>query len=190
MTIAAVVIVVIAVIALFAAFGIYLGSITGSLVIDLNCGRRVRTLGPLRRDIVAPADTVYGLLSQPYLGRLTHAMANKVHVIDRGHDMVLAAHRTGIRGHLVATTIETVKFTDERHIEFRLVRGPVPQVTETFAVTPTADGCTLSYDGELGTDLGSLGAWWGRIVARHWEATVAATMDAVQAEAQRRPSRP
>lgn len=186
MAIAVTIIVVLAVVASAAALGVYLGSVTGTLVLDLGWGRRLRPLGPMHRDITAPPDMVYALLTQPYLGRATRALADKVRVIERGQDLVLAAHRTPIRGRLVATTIETVKFTDGQRIDFRLLRGPVPHVTETFTITPTPAGCALAYDGEIGTDLGPVGAWWGRNVARRWEATVAATMDAVQAEAERR----
>jgi hypothetical protein len=186
MAIAVSIIVVLVVVAFAATLGLYLGSVTGMLVLDLQWRRRVRPLGPQHRNIAAPPDIVYSLLAQPYLGRATRALAGKVRVIERGQDLVLAAHRTAIRGHLVATTIETVKFTDGQRIDVRLLRGPVPHVTETFTITPTPTGCVLAYDGELGTDLGAVGAWWGRVVARRWEATVAATVDTIQAEAERR----
>jgi hypothetical protein len=44
---------------------------------------------------------------------------------------------------------------------FRLLRGPVPHVIETFAFDETADGTRLSYSCELGTDLWRLGQAWG-----------------------------
>jgi hypothetical protein len=40
--------------------------------------------------------------------------------------MVLAAHRTPIRGRLVAVTVETVTFALGERIGFRLLRGRVP----------------------------------------------------------------
>ncbi|MGH3464327.1 MAG: hypothetical protein ACRDP9_22895 [Kribbellaceae bacterium] len=48
-----------------------------------------------------------------------------VEVLERGIDMVLAAHCTPIRGRLRATTVETVRFQPPALIDFRLVRGPV-----------------------------------------------------------------
>jgi hypothetical protein len=182
--IAAVLVVLIAVLGL-----IYLATVTGALVLDTGWGRRLHPLGPLSMEISADRDTVYALLTQPYLGRVTRALADKVHVLERGSDMVLAAHRTPIGTKLVAVTIETVKFTPGQRIEFRLLRGPVPHVVETFSLTDTLGGCQLDYDGELGTDFGFLGAWWGRIVARRWHATVKATMTSVKVEAQRQQAR-
>src|SRR5437763_1561837 len=130
----------------------YLGAVTGALTLDTGWGRRLRPLGPLSVEIAADRATVYALLTQPYLSRATRALAEKVHVLDRGSDMVLAAHRTPIRGRLVAVTVETVTFTPDQRIGFRLVRGPVPRVVETFALTDTDTGCRLDYGGELGTD--------------------------------------
>ena len=72
--------------------------------------------------------------------------------------MVLAAHRTPVRGRLVATTVETVRFTRPDRVDFRLTRGPVPHVVEQFLLTTTADGTRLEYTGELGTDLWAVGA--------------------------------
>jgi hypothetical protein len=176
---------------LFAVLGglAYLGTVTGSLVLDVGWGRRLRPLGPLSVQIAADRAAVYRLLTQPYLGRATRALADKVHVLDRGGDMVLAAHRTPIRGRLVAVTVETVTFVPDQRIGFRLVRGPVPYVVETFTLTDTETGCRLDYDGELGTDFAALGAWWGRLVASRWQATVDATMRTVKTEAERQASR-
>jgi hypothetical protein len=166
---------------------VYLGTVTGALTLDTGWGRRTRPLGPLTADIAAPRATVYALLVQPYVGRPTKALAEKVQILERGEGVVLAAHRTPIRGRLVAVTVETVTFTPTEQIGFRLVRGPVPHVTETFTLTDTetGTGCRLDYRGELGTDFGPAGAWWGRQVARRWEDTVNATMRAVRTEAER-----
>ena len=179
-----------AVVVLVAGIGVvYLGTVTGALVLDTGWGRRLRPLGPLSVEIAADRDTVYALLTQPYLGRATRALADKVHVLERGSDMVLAAHRTPVGGKLVAVTIETVRFSPGERIDFRLLRGPVPHVVETFMLTDTEGGCRLEYDGELGTDFGAPGAWWGRVVARRWQAVLQATMTSVKAEAQRRQAR-
>lgn len=100
--------------------------------------------------------------------------------------MVLAAHRTPIGRGLVATTVETVRFTRQERVDFRLVRGPVPEVIEQFLLTGGQHTTRLEYRGRLGTDLWRAGAWWGRIVAGRWQQTVAGTLGAVQAEAERR----
>lgn len=67
--------------------GFYLGLVTGAVPIDLGVGRRLREHGPL-----------------------SLAMQNKVRVLERSQDLVLAAHYTPIRGRLRATTVETVRF--------------------------------------------------------------------------------
>jgi hypothetical protein len=61
--------------------------------------------------IAAPRQRAFEVLSEPYLARQTRAIAEKIHILERGSDMFLAAHRTPIRGRLVATTVETVRFT-------------------------------------------------------------------------------
>lgn len=113
-------------------------------------------------------------------------MAAKIRVLERGSDMLLAAHRTPIRGRLVATTVETVRFTRPDRIDFRLVRGPVPEVTEQFLLTQQDSLARLGYRGQLGTDLAAAGAWWGRLVADRWQQVVAETFTAVKTEAERR----
>jgi hypothetical protein len=117
-------------------------------------------------------------------------MAEKVQVLDRGSDMALAAHRTPIRSafgrRLTAVTVETVRFTRPERVDFRLVRGPVPHVVETFHLTDRGTGTRLEYRGELAADLWQLGERWADLVARRWEHTVAASLAAVTAEAERR----
>ncbi|MFE6286990.1 SRPBCC family protein [Streptomyces sp. NPDC057877] len=169
----------------------YLGLVTGALPLDVGVGRRSRPLGPRTMDIAAPRDVVFDVIAQPYLGRATRAVREKVRVLERGTDMVLAAHRTPVAdGRLTATTVETVRFTRPERIDFRLVRGPVPAVTESFTLTPHGTGTRLVYEGELATDLWRAGQWWGNLVAPRWEATVAASLVAVRQEAERRSSLP
>ena len=172
---------------LAAAAAAYVGLVTGSLPADLGIGRRVRPLGPEAVDIAAPRELVFDVIAKPYLHRQTRAAAEKIIILERGADMVLAAHRTPVHGgRLTATTIETVHFERPHAVRFRLVRGPVPHVAEQFTLTET-DGVTrLAYDGKLGTDLWALGSWWGRVVARTWERTVAASLATIKAEAERR----
>jgi hypothetical protein len=89
----------------------YVGLVTAAVPVDVGIGRRTRALGPIEVDIAAPRGLVFDVLSEPYLGRQTKAVAEKIHILQRGSDMVLAAHRTPVRGCLVATTVETVRFT-------------------------------------------------------------------------------
>ncbi len=169
--------------------GLYLGLVTAAVPLDLGVGRRSRDLGPLTVDIAASREVVFDILAAPYLGRQPRAMADKIHVLERGSDMVLAAHRTPIGRGLAATTVETVRFTRPERVDFRLVRGPVPGVSERFLLTNPGPGrhvTRLEYRGRLDTDLWKLGAWWGRLVARRWQQAVADTFTAVQAEAERR----
>jgi hypothetical protein len=167
----------------------YLGLVTAAVPIDIGVGRRLRPLGPSTILIRAPREVVFDVIAQPYLGRATRAMREKVRILDAGSDMVLAAHRTPIRGRLVATTVETVRFTRPERVDFRLVRGPVPHVVEEFVLIERDSGTELTYRGELGTDLGPAGLWWADLVARHWERAVTDTLDAVKIEAERRSSR-
>jgi Polyketide cyclase / dehydrase and lipid transport len=102
---------------------------------------------------------------------------------------VLAAHYTPVGRHLTAVTVETVTFDPPHRVGFRLVRGPVPLVTETFELAPTASGTRLSYTGELGTDLGWLGERWGDLVARSWVRTVEASFAAIKNQSERRAAR-
>ena len=164
----------------------YLGLVTGAMPVDLGLGRRVRQLGPFGVDIRAAQEPVFDLLSRPYLGRQTRAMAEKIRVLERGTDMVLAAHRTPVRGRLVAVTVETVRFTPPERIDFRLVRGPVPHVTEAFVLSSQDGRTRVDYSGELGTDLWALGQAWAAAVAARWEGVVRASLEAVRAEAERR----
>ena len=170
---------------LAAAGGAYLATVRGSLTVDLGVGRRTRPLGPQRVRIAAPRELVFEVVESPYR-RTPRAMAHKLEVLERGSDLVLAAHHTPLGGGMVATTLETVRFEPPSLVGFRLVRGPVPHVTETFLLEETAEGTELVYSGELGTDLWALGAAWGGLVARSWERTVEGSLAAVKEEAERR----
>ena len=166
--------------------GGYVGVVTGAVTVDLGLGRRTRPLGPQTVDIAAHRELVFDIVTTPYLVRQSRAVADKIRVLERGTDMVLAAHRTPVRGRLVATTVETVRFTRPQRVDFRLVRGPVPHVVEQFVLTATGDRTRLVYSGELGTDLGWIGQRWGDRVAATWERTVAASLELVKVEAERR----
>jgi hypothetical protein len=161
--------------------------VSGKVTIDTGWGRRVRPLGPFGVQIAAPASTVFDVIAAPYLGRTPRAMSGKLQVLQRGTDMVLAEHYTPLhRGRLTAATLETVTFDRPHKIGFRLVRGPVPYITEEFALAEQ-DGMTrLDYSGELGTDFGIAGRWWADRVAAAWEAAVRSSFRSIQTEAERR----
>ena len=163
-------------------------AVRGGLTVDLGVGRRHRPLGPLRIRIAAPRDVVFDVISSPYLERTSRALTEKLEVVERGADFVLAAHYTRAYG-LTATTLETVRFERPERVHFRLVRGPVPHVVEQF-VLHEVDGTTeLEYTGQLGTDLWGLGSLWGAAVARTWEATVDTSLSGIKDEAERRAER-
>jgi hypothetical protein len=166
--------------------GGYLGLVTGTLSLDIGVGRRIRSLGPQIVEMAAPQELVFDLIAQPYVGRQTRTIADKVRVLERGEDMVLAAHRTPIRSGLVATTVETVRLTRPDRVDFRLVRGPVPYVVESFELSGQGGATRLVYRGELGTDLWAAGQRWGNLVAARWESAVADSLATVKAEAERR----
>jgi hypothetical protein len=169
----------------------YVGLVTGACPLDLGIGRRIRALGPQLVDMAAPREVVFDVIAEPYLGRAPRALADKLRVLERGSDMVLAAHFTPLGGRLglVAQTVETVRFTRPERVDFRLVRGPVPHVVEAFVLAEAAGGGTrLTYDGEIGADLWRAGQRWCDLVARQWEQTVAASLAMVKTEAERRAS--
>lgn len=166
--------------------GTYLGLVTGAVPVDLGIGRRLRGLGPLSIQIDAPPEVVFDVIAEAYAERSSHAMREKIRVLERGRDLVLAAHYTPIRGRLKATTVETVHFERPDHITFRLVRGPVPHVTERFTLERHDDRTHLAYTGELGTDLWGLGERWGNLVAPKWVSVVESSFHAVKTEAERR----
>ncbi|MGP3979906.1 SRPBCC family protein [Streptomyces sp. KR80] len=172
-----------------AAAATCLGLVTGAVPLDVGVGRRSRVLGPRTLDIAAPRDVVFDVVAQPYLGRTTRAMREKVNVLERGNDMVLAEHFTPLGGRLKAVTVETVRFTRPERIDFRLVRGPVPLVIESFVLTDHPSGTRLVYEGRMGTDLWWLGTWWGTKVAGRWESAVADSLAAVRTEAEHRAAR-
>jgi hypothetical protein len=158
---------------------------SGDLTLDLAVGRRLRPLGPLVWTINAPPESVFDVIAAPYLGSTPRALAEKLQVWERGSDMVLAAHYTEVKCG-TTTTLETVRFQRPDRIDFRLVRGPVPYLVETFELTAADAGCELRWQGELGTDLWTLGQWWGGRVAAAWTRAVRASLHEISGEAERR----
>jgi hypothetical protein len=159
------------------------------LTLDIGVGRRLRPLGPIALDIAAPPELVFEVIAAPYLGRTPRALRGKLEVLERGADLVLAAHFTPVAAGLRVTTVETVRFERPHRVTFRLVKGPVPHVLERYELRASERGTAFEYRGELGTDLWALGSIWGAVVAASWERTVASSLDAVRAEAERRAER-
>jgi hypothetical protein len=157
----------------------------GALTADLGAGRRLQPLGPLVHQIRAPRDVVFDVIAAPYLGRTPRALADKLQVWERGSDMVLAAHYTRVKCG-TTTTLETVRFRRPDRIDFRVVRGPVPHLTESFQLLDVEGGTELRWQGELGTDLWALGEWWGSRVALAWTKAVRESLHEIAAEAERR----
>jgi hypothetical protein len=175
----------IAVAALVGAVG-YRLVVGGELTLDTGLGRRVRPLGPLTVTIAAPRQIVFDVIAAPYLARTPRALAGEIDVLERGTDMVLAAHRTPVGRGMAAVTVETVRFDPPETVAFRLLRGPVPHVVERFTLHDDDGSTRLDYVGELGTDFWQLGRWWGDLVARRWEATVRDSLNRIREEAERR----
>jgi hypothetical protein len=159
------------------------------LTLDIGVGRRLRPLGPIALDIAAPPEVVFDVIAAPYLGRTPRALGSKLEVIERGADLVLAAHFTPVAPGLTVTTVETVRFERPHRVSFRLVKGPVPHVLERYELRPSEIGTAFEYRGELGTDLWALGALWAAVVAPSWEQTVANSLEGVRVEAERRAGR-
>src|SRR5712691_5063406 len=159
--------------------------VRGALTLDVGVGRSVQPLGPLSWHIAASPETVFDLIAAPYLGRTPRALQQKLEVWVRATDMVLAAHHTPVRN-AITTTLETVRFERPARVEFRLVRGPVPHLAESFQLRREKEGTQLTWEGELGTDFWAIGRWWGQQVARIWEGAVRHSLSAVVAEAERR----
>jgi hypothetical protein len=151
-------------------------------------GASRRALGPVRVRIDAPRAVAFDVIAEPYVGRTPHALERKLRVLERDQNTVLAEHYTQT-GRVLATTLERVRFHRPERIEFELVRGPVPRVSERFELREVDGATELDYAGELGTDLWALGRRWGATVAERWEATVRTSLDAIKEEAERRARR-
>lgn len=159
--------------------------VQGAITLDVQIGRRTRALGPLRVGIAAPREAVFDLLALPYVSpNPPKALRDKVTVLERGADMVLAAHRTRV-GPLTTTTVETVVLERPHAIAFRLVRGPVAEVVERFELSERERGTELLYTGHVGSDFWLAGSAWSWLVARRWGRAVAESLAVVKESAER-----
>jgi hypothetical protein len=73
------------------AGGLYALVARGALTLDLGVGRTLQPLGPLTFRIAAPREVVFDVISAPFLQRTSRALEAKLHVLERGGDMVLRA---------------------------------------------------------------------------------------------------
>lgn len=162
----------------------------GRITPKFGFGRTLHELGPIHRRIAAPREVVFDVVSSPYLGNMPAAMREKLQILERREDVVVAAHRTHLPW-MDATTVESVHFERPRRIRFSLLRGPVASVEEDFLLerggaNGEGDEETLfTYTGSMGADLWSLGGWYARtMVVPRWEAVVLASVEeiAVMAE--------
>ncbi|CAN5782175.1 hypothetical protein BH23ACT12_BH23ACT12_08840 [soil metagenome] len=158
----------------------------GRMHVDLGWGRSLHSLGPTEVVIDAPRDLVFQQISGPYLGRVPAALKDKIKVLERSETMVVAEHRTPMPL-MDAVTVEAVGFEPPGRITFRLLRGPVPHVTEEFVLEEAESGTRLTYRGELGADLWVIGRFYGtRLVRPVWEATVAGSLEGIKKGAEKR----
>jgi hypothetical protein len=161
--------------------------VRGALTLDLGFGRRTRRLGPIELRIAAPPEVVFDVIEGPYR-RTPRAMAGELCVWERGEDMVLAEHFTKV-GPLTASTLEVVRFERPERITFRLVRGPVPHVVESYELGEVDGETRFVYSGELGADFWALGRLVASQAAPRWERAVAESLELIVAEAERRAAR-
>jgi hypothetical protein len=86
---------------------------SGALTIDVGVGRRVRGFGPTCWTVAADRETVFDTIAGPYLGRTPQALADKLHVWERGSDMVLAAKSFGVLSLEDELVDDTIKLVDQ-----------------------------------------------------------------------------
>lgn len=159
----------------------------GRLTLDLRWGRTRHDLGPLTTTVAAPRELVFEQISGPYLGRVPAQMRDRLEVVERGEDLVVATHRTPV-GFFTSETVEAVGFEPPARVRFRHLRGPVPHAVEEFVLDEVDDGVTaITYRGEIGLDLWGVGWLAARWVTRPvWEEEVAAALDRIRQGAERR----
>ncbi len=161
-------------------------NLRGAATVDLGWGRSIHPLGPVTLHVGAPRELVFEQVSSPYLGRTPASLRGKLEVLERGDDLVLAAHFTKV-GPLTATTVETVRFTPPERLDFRHVRGPVPHVREWFILRDTPEGETeIEYGGELGFDLWFLGRLRARQTVPFWMRVVTRSLEGIKEGAEQR----
>lgn len=146
--------------------------LVGRLTIDLGWGRTRHALGPIELKIDAPRAVVFDVVASPYLGRTPLELREQLEVLERGSDLVVAAHHTRL-SLLTSTTVESVRFEAPDRISFRVLRGVAPSVTEEFAFDEADGGTVMHYQGELAMDFWIFGRLAGQFLVKPtWEKVV------------------
>lgn len=158
----------------------------GRVTIDLGWGRTRHALGPIDVTIEAPREFVFDVVAAPYLRRAPRDLREQLEVLDRGTDMVVAAHHTRL-SLFTSTTVESVRFEAPDRISFRLLRGVAPSVTEEFTFEETDTRTVMGYRGQLAMDFWILGRIAGRFLVKPtWEKVVRRHLDDVKAISEER----
>lgn len=185
MNVLAVVLVLVLAAALLVLARVYLQVARGAFTVVRPEHRVLLPLGPIRVRVAAPRELVFGTIAAPYQGHVPAALKDKLEVIERGADMVVAVHRTSTpRG--LSTTVETVRFTHPERVDFRLLQGPVAHAVEYFQLHEVAGGTEIEYSGELGVDLPLITRWYAKRVVPIWNDTVRESLEGVKASAEER----
>jgi len=160
--------------------------LVGRLTIDLGWGRTLHPLGPIELTIDAPRAVVFDVVASPYLGRTPRELRGQVEVLERGTDLVVAAHHTRL-SLLTSTTVESVRFEAPERISFRLLRGVAPSVMEEFTFDESGHRTVMRYQGELAMDFWIPGRLAGRFLVKPtWERVVRRHLDDVKTSAEER----
>ena len=154
----------------------------GRLHLDLGWGRSLHELGPIEIEIAAPRDLVFGMISEPYLGRTPRGSG--IEVLAKSEDLAVAAHLSKVHFY-EARTVEVIEFEAPARVGFRHLTGPVPYAVEQFVLGEAGAGSTLRYGGEIGIDFFLLGRIAGRYWVRpQWERTVREHLDDLKERAE------
>jgi len=116
-------------------------------------------------------------------------MQDKVEILERAGQMVLAAHRTPVGSGLTAVTVETVTLDPPNQMGFRLLRGPVPHVIETFTFDETRRRDPVQLHRRARHRPLAARPGLGDLVARSWVHVVRDSMAAIKTGSERRAQR-
>jgi hypothetical protein len=155
------------------------------LTLDIGIGRRIRPLGPIVLDIAAPPEVVFDVIAAPYLGRTPRALRNKLEVIERGADLVLAAHFTPVAPGLTVPRSRPCGSSDPTASRSRSSRGrcrTCSNATNCDRATSVPRSSTAASSAPTCGHSAAPGAMW----SPSWEQTVEQSLESVRTEAERR----